>query len=75
VLDIPLVTKSGWDVLEWMRATLALATILVVMLTGSLSPFDEQERDRLHPTRCLVKPRTIAQYQAIVNALGEVIQS
>src|SRR4051794_857064 len=75
VLDVHLVTKSGWEVLEWVRAMPALATIPVVMLTGSLSPFDEQERARLHPTRCLVKPRTIEQYQEIVNALQEATQS
>ena len=75
VLDIYLGTKSGWEVLEWVRATPAVATIPVVMRTGSLSPFDEQERARLQPTRCLVKPRSIEQYQAIVNAFREVRQS
>jgi CheY-like chemotaxis protein len=75
ILDVHLVTKNGWEVLEWIRATPAVATLPVVMLTGSLSPFDEQERARLQPTRCLVKPRTLEQYQEIVNAFREVIQS
>ena len=74
LLDIHLLRKSGWEVLAWLRATSALATIPVVMLTAHFSPFDEQERDRLQPTRCLVKPATGEEYGALLKILAEVMR-
>jgi CheY-like chemotaxis protein len=73
-LDIHLLKKSGWDVLERVRAIPAWATIPVVMLTASCSPFDEQERNRLHPTRCLVKPTTVEEYRNLVEVIEEVMR-
>jgi CheY-like chemotaxis protein len=73
LLDIHLIRKSGWEVLAWLRATPSLATIPVVMLTGSLSPFDEEQRNRLQPTRCLLKPATGEEYRDLVKVLEEVI--
>jgi two-component system, chemotaxis family, response regulator Rcp1 len=73
LLDVHLGKKSGWEILEWLRASPSFATIPVVMWTGVLAPADEEERDRLHPTRCLVKPSTIEGYQNLVKGLAEVI--
>jgi two-component system, chemotaxis family, response regulator Rcp1 len=73
LLDIYLPKKSGWEVLEWLRATPALATIPVVMLTGILAPSDEQERDRLQPAHCLVKPTAVEEYRDLVKILEEVM--
>src|SRR2546425_2098220 len=56
LLDIYLLRKSGWEILQWLKATSSLATIPVVMLTGVVSPLDAQIRDRLQPTLCLEKP-------------------
>jgi two-component system response regulator len=72
LLDIHLLRKSGWEVLERVRATPAF-TIPVVMLTASFSPFDEQERARLHPTRCLVKPGTVEEYRNVVEVIKELL--
>ena len=55
-----------------MRTTPAF-TMPVVMLTASLSPFDEQERARLHPTRCLVKPGTVEEYRNLREVIQEVL--
>jgi two-component system, chemotaxis family, response regulator Rcp1 len=73
LLDIHLLRKSGWEVLAWLRAAPALAAIPVVMLSASLSPFDEQERDRLHPTWCLLKPAAGEQFRDLGNVLAEVM--
>jgi len=73
LLDVHLPQKSGWEVLAWLRATPALATIPVVMLTGALSSFDKQERARLQPTRCVVKPITVEEYQDLIKTLEEVV--
>src|SRR5262249_53076321 len=45
LLDIYLLGKSGWDILQWLKATPALAPLPVVMLTGALSSLDAQLRD------------------------------
>jgi CheY-like chemotaxis protein len=73
LLDIHLIKRSGWEILAWVRATPSLATIPVVILTGSLSPFDEQDRDRLQPTRCLVKPTTVEEFRELAEILQEVM--
>jgi CheY-like chemotaxis protein len=73
LLDIYLLKKSGWEILEWLRVTPYSTTIPVVMLSGILAPFDEQERDRLHPTRCLVKPTTIEEFRDLTAILEEVM--
>src|SRR5215510_1902289 len=65
LLDIHLPKKTGWDILRWIRATPAFATIPVVMLAGVLSPLDEQVRAHLQPTRCLKKPTTLEELHAL----------
>jgi len=73
LLDMHLLKKSGWEILEWAKAIPALATIPIVILAGILSPSDEQERDRLQPTRCLLKPDTVEGYRDWVKVCAEVI--
>ena len=73
LLDIHLLKKSGWEILEWAKAIPALATIPIVILAGILSPSDEKERDRLQPTRCLLKPDTVEGYRDLVKVFAEVI--
>jgi two-component system, chemotaxis family, response regulator Rcp1 len=74
LLDIYLPQKSGWEVLEWVKATPSLSNIPVVMLTGTLSPFDEKERDCLQPTRCLLKPTTVKGYRDLAKVFEELIR-
>jgi len=61
-------------VLGWLRTQPALATIPVVMWGGTLSPFDEQERARLHPTQCLVKPTSVEEYQRLVALIDQLLR-
>jgi CheY-like chemotaxis protein len=44
LLHIGIPKIDGWEVLETIRATPALATLPVVMLTGSMSGRDEERR-------------------------------
>ena len=74
LLDVHLIKKSGWEILEWARAIPSLATLPIVILAGILSPADEKERDRLQPTRCLLKPDTIEGYRDMVKVFAEVIR-
>jgi len=73
LLDIHLLKKSGWEILEWAKAIPSLATIPIVILADILSPSDEKERDRLQPTRCLLKPDTVEGYRDLVKVFAEVI--
>jgi CheY-like chemotaxis protein len=74
ILDIHLIRKSGWEVLAWLKATPAVAAIPVIMLTGVLSPRDQQECDRLQPLRCLMKPERSEEYHVLATAIEEVIR-
>ncbi|HEV8713234.1 MAG TPA: response regulator [Candidatus Binatia bacterium] len=73
LLDIHPRKRSGWEVLEWLRTTPALARIPVVMWGGTVAPFDEQERDRLQPASCLVKPTSLEGYQRIAELIEKLI--
>jgi two-component system, chemotaxis family, response regulator Rcp1 len=73
LLDIHPLKTSGWVVLEWLRTTPALAHIPVVMWGTILSPFDEQERDHLQPTRCLAKPTTLEGYERLAELIATLV--
>jgi len=73
LLDIHPLKRSGWEVLEWLRTQPALASIPVVIWGGLLSPFDEQECDRLRPTECLTKPETVEGYQCIADLISKFL--
>ena len=74
LLDIYLLGKSGWDILQWLKATPALAPLPVVMLTGVLSSLDAQLRDHLQPTLCLEKPLTVEGARDLTAILEELIR-
>ena len=73
LLDIYPLKTSGWEVLEWLRVTPALASIPVVMWGGTVGPCDEQERDRLQPTQCLVKPTSLEGYQRLAELIEKLM--
>src|SRR5262249_9596779 len=73
LLDIHALKTSGWEVLEWLRQQPALASTRVVMWGGTLSPFDEQERDRLRPADCLAKPTTLEGYQHLADLIAQLL--
>jgi len=55
LLDIGIPKIDGWEVLETIRATPALAHMRVIMLTGVLMARDEERRAALQPLACLEK--------------------
>jgi CheY-like chemotaxis protein len=73
LLDIHPLKRSGWEVLEWLRTQPALAPIPVVMWGGRIGPFDERERDRLQPTRCLTKPETFDGYKHLAALIEKLL--
>ena len=73
LLDIHLPKKTGWEILRWVKATPSVAHIPVVMLAGVLSPLDEQARDRLHPSLCVEKPRTVQKLQDVLKSFEELM--
>jgi CheY-like chemotaxis protein len=75
ILDIGLPPREGWQVLETLRATPALATLPVVMLTGTLMRRDEEQRAALQPLACLEKPTQLAEYMGLVAELEQLMQA
>ena len=74
LLDVQMPGMDGYEVCRRIKAMPRGRLLPVVMLTAHFSPFDEQERDRLRPTRCLVKPATGAEYGALLKILDEVLR-
>jgi chemotaxis family two-component system response regulator Rcp1 len=73
LLDIGLPKRDGWEVLAAIRATPSLAEIPVVILTGILTPVDEEQRATLRPTLCLLKPRALDGYENLTKSIEEVM--
>jgi len=77
LLDIKLPTKSGLEVLAWVRSQPRLKRLPVIMLTSSLLPIDINDAYDLGANSYLVKPpnletlvslaQTIAQYWLRTN--------
>jgi CheY-like chemotaxis protein len=75
ILDVGLPKLDGWHVLEILRATPALATLPVVMLTGTMMRRDEEQRAALQPLACLEKPTQLAEYMGLVAELEKLMQA
>jgi len=75
ILDVGLPSLDGWEVLQMIRATPALATLPVVMLTGVMAPRDEAQCASLRPLACLVKPMNLEDYQSLVEELERLLLS
>ena len=74
ILDIGLPKLGGWKVLAALRATPALATLPVVMLTGARMESDERHRAALQPQACWVKPMLLREYQQLVAQLEALLE-
>ena len=74
LVDIGLPKLDGWHVLETLRATPALATLPVVMLTGSMTSRDEEQQAALQPLACFVKPMQLEAYQPLVVELEMLLR-
>ena len=75
LLDIGLPKLGGWKVLEAIRATPALATLPVVVLTGAAMETDERHRTALQPLTYVVKPMLLREYQPVVEKLEELLEA
>jgi len=53
----------------------ALAEIPVVVLTGILTPVDEEQKGTLRPTLCLLKPADFQGYLPLVKRIEAVLSS
>ena len=75
ILDIGLPKLGGWKVLKAMRATPALATQPVVMLTGARMAVDDTHRAALQPVGYFVKPLLLREYQQLVGELEQLLST
>lgn len=75
LLDIGIPKIGGWEVLQTIRATPTLATLPVVMLTGSISGRDEEQRAVLQPLACLEKPMRLQECQQLVAEIEKLLHA
>jgi two-component system, chemotaxis family, response regulator Rcp1 len=75
ILDIGLPKLGGWKVLQAIRATPALATVPIVMLTGARMEVDDAHRAVLQPVGYFVKPLLLREYQQLVGELEQLLRT
>ena len=74
-LDLKLPYYTGFDILEWMRTQPHLASIVVVILTGSAESRDKDKAYSLGARSYLVKPPTPVTLTAILDSLNTLWRS
>jgi hypothetical protein len=62
-------------VLKTLRATPALTTLPVVMLTGAMMAVDEAHRATLQPRAYFVKPLLLREYPQLVEELEQLLHA
>jgi CheY-like chemotaxis protein len=68
-LDLKLPYRNGFEVLEWVRTQPHLNNTVIIMLTGSEEPSDQQRARALGAHSYLVKPVTPADIVRLVDSL------
>lgn len=69
VLDLKMPRVNGFEVLEWLRQQPALASIPVIILSGSGLESDIREAYRLGANTYFTKPGQLAELRKIVSSL------
>jgi CheY-like chemotaxis protein len=71
LLDLKLPRKSGFEVLEWIRAHPSLSQLPVIVLTSSQEQKDLERADALGVNSYLVKVVDVKLMREIVRGIGE----
>jgi CheY-like chemotaxis protein len=71
LLDLKLPKKSGFEVLEWVKAQPGLKQIPVIILTSSPEPKDVDRAIALGASSYLVKTVDLKEMREIVKGIGE----
>ena len=74
LLDLNMPKKSGFDVLEWVRAQAAFKHVPIVVLTASTRIEDVERAYELGASSFLVKPAAIHELVAMIRCLCEWLQ-
>lgn len=69
LLDLKLPRRSGFEVLQWVRARAGITRLPVVVLTSSRQQTDIERAYDLHANSYLVKPATLDALKEMVRAL------
>ncbi len=67
ILDLSLPRKSGFDLLEEIRATDTLKCIPVIIMTGSADPTDLQRAYELHANCYIRKPNDLDEFLSVIK--------
>lgn len=69
LLDLNLPRRSGFEVLEWLRARAEFAALPVVVFSSSGRPEDRERAGRLGATEYVLKPSSGLQFNVVVRGL------
>ena len=69
-LDLKMPNVDGFEVLSWIRTQPALESIVVVVLTGSNQPRDQQRAYALGARSYLVKPARPEEIRQFIESMG-----
>lgn len=73
VLDLKMPELSGIDVLRWVRAHAAFATLPVLLLSSSTQPSDVEDARRLGANAYAIKPGTPQQLEAMLKSIRDEV--
>jgi CheY-like chemotaxis protein len=74
LLDLNMPRKNGFEVLEWVRAQLALKRLSVIILTASLRGEDVERAFDSGANAFLVKPATLDQLITMIRRLRDWLE-
>ena len=69
-LDLKMPNVDGFEVLSWIRSQPSLESIVVVVLTGSNQPRDQQRAYALGARSYLVKPAKPEEIRQFIESMG-----
>jgi CheY-like chemotaxis protein len=70
LLDLNLPQMSGFEVLEWLRSRPDLATLPVVVLSGTKDPTHFEQAQRLGANACVIKTLDLAELYELIQHLN-----
>ena len=70
LLDLKLPTMSGFEVLQWVRSQASLASLPVVVLSGTKNLGDFDEAHRLGANACVVKSLELNELYDLIQHLN-----
>ena len=74
ILDLNLPRRSGWEVLQIMRAGAGCGRMPIMILTSSDNEKDRSQATRLGASEYVRKPTRLADFMKVGGAIGQILK-